>query len=50
MLVYQQDHVSMHCKDVIEPMLAKRRLIFVTKTVGFTETGRTTGQTNRRAS
>lgn len=32
MLVYQQNHVSMHWMDVMEPMLAKRRLIFVTKT------------------
>lgn len=32
MLVYQQDHVSMHCKDVIEPVLANLRLVFVTKT------------------
>lgn len=47
MLIYQQDHVSMHCKDVMEPMLAKCWLIFVTKTVRFTETGRTTGQSNR---
>lgn len=50
MLVDQEDHVSMHCQDVIEEMLAKRRLIVVTRTVRLTETGRTTGQTDRRAS